>query len=98
MPDIDFVAWGFVYRQAFACHRRLINGTLAQGHDTIQRNAFARSDTHYRAHCNRFDPNPTPATVGLTHFSLLRCKCQQALDGVARPIYGPRLNGFGNRV
>ena len=61
----DFIAHGFLDRQAFAGDRRLVDGGLARGDFPVQANALTGTNPHDGAQFNDFDFLFDPATVSL---------------------------------
>jgi len=92
----DFVAHGFLHRQAFAGDRRLIDGRTAADHFTVQCDALTGFYPHPGAEFDAFNLLFDPVAVGLLHRGLFRGHLHQAADGVARAIQRARLNQFGH--
>ena len=91
----DAVAHRFFHRQALTGNGGLVDGGAAAGNAAVQRQAFARLDTHAGLQRDGFGFDGEPAAVSLLHGGMLGGELQQTLDGVAGAVQRQGLDALG---
>ena len=91
------IADGFLYRQAFPCDGRLVDGGIPGSYLAIETDSFARSYPDQCAYGDGFNVNFKPCAIDLLHRGALRRQIHQAAYGIARPIQRLRFDQLGDR-
>jgi hypothetical protein len=92
----QFVAHGFLHRQAFAGDRRLIDAGLPTDHLAVQADALTGAHPHQCAERHLAHLLFAPLAVGLLHRGHVRGHLHQAADGVARTVQRAGLDQLGH--
>ena len=97
-PREDRIADRLVDRDAFARDRRLVDAGTSGRQHAVHRHALTRTHLHDGAEHHGGHRHGRPAAVGLAHQGFLGRHFQQAFDGVAGAIDGPRLDRLGDGI